>query len=403
MKNCYFFIILLLFISKYSFSQQITIHDLEYVGPTEFIPSDITAIHNYCDNQHAMPKIKTITDNGITEDVNDRWPQGTWQRGYHTWYGYDYWLDSLVHNKHWGCHPLAQMSSQMMHGYIRAHRLYGNIEYKNRMNAALDYISQQQLQNGSFIVWWYRNNKYEPTINDSNIMGNPEDVLETSTELRALVEAYWYKKEILNETGIQKYYRAIVKSANWLKNQNFDNTNSNYRAFAAGSLAQAYKITNDKLYLNKALSLCQWIINNQVVDNSIQDGMWLTGSEDTEGTVKVRHDTYIWYHMVIIRGLVETFEVIPFENVTFKSSVRQAIKKAINHVIIHRLGTGENFNKLKKLFTDVNGNVINSPYIIESEFSIETLTLLVYCSQKDIEGFSNQETLYLKYLLNSSH
>lgn len=378
------------------------------VQPTNISISNFTTFVDSVNAHEAMPKINAISfsPNSVGFSTTDFWPQGTWLHGYFE--RGEFWsnkcaVDTCVTCTHnnigWpSSHPLHRINSKMIRALIHANHACPGASWVadniQNIKEGIDYmISSQQsgtgdlVEEGGFTWWFTRPGQLTPNSNEDR-NANYTHAYETSHALRTMCEAYMYFQDngiyYSNITGL---YQAIVKAADNLERKKLDPglpptpigdnndessacdlSNSNYKGFALWALAGAYKVTGDNKYLSKAKAIADKLILYQTTDGGIQDGMWLTGGCDSDGCGKfsnpndgtdpcgegvdqfttdnnrIFHDTRIFYHCIILRGLVEMMDITPDAEIAWKISLIANIKKAVNHLMKYRVAYFDDSN-----------------------------------------------------------
>lgn len=335
---------------------------------------DISYFVDFIDSSEAhQGESKIVSFNPIYQtivvDNNNRWPQGTWLRGYYD--RGDFWKLSqnsvnCTHNTAgWvGCHPLVRVNDKMIRAHIHTNRRYPNsFSYNQNIQKIIDGIdymidSQQNtpldpVEHGGFTWWNFRPDFLVPNTNEDRNQ-NFTHAYETSHALRAMSEAYMYFQNYnINYYRMTDLYDAIVKAADNLyeknpnDNQACDFDNNNFRGLGVWALAGAYKVTKNVKYFNGARDICNIIMQQQNTSGGLADGMWLTGGthdEDDGCGNTIYHDTRIYYHSMILRGLVEMMDITPNNSQysSWKITLISQIKKAVNHMINYRVSFYDN-------------------------------------------------------------
>jgi len=232
-----------------------------------------------------------------------------------------------------------------------------------------------------------------------DIPANHANDYETAYALTALSEFYlanikYKRREVLN---------AIKLASKYLTSRDWKLTNNNIRGLGAWSLSNAYKATHQCRYLLKAKEICEIMMADVTKTPGDLNGTWQTGGLDSlEEYGNVYHDTKMFYHVMILRGLIETFDAIPDKDTLFKANLVETIKIGVNHVIEHRLYSTEPGSFLLKYAHKATNDTIVpwSEYgDLELEKYIEAFSKLAYyASQSDF--FNSDERQNLKDLLN---
>jgi hypothetical protein len=350
-----FSVLLLLISCLYGYGQ--TIENVAYY-PNPIAPTLFNDFITMSEANEGMPKIATITVTGANTGSitlsSDTWPDGTWSTGFLAWVG----VDSFVTKQEdyngdvWtGSHPLVRINSAMIRAHIHTDHLVGprgNPVNLDKIKAGIDYMITSQRPDGGFTYWVSRPAQTIPTI-DETYNGNPDHSLETAHALRTMCEAYLYFKNynIIYNTAdgdMDKLWDAILKAAENLYRKGVngeDLSTSNYQGFALWGLASAYKVTKLTKYLDRANQICKFLIQQQT-NGGLGDGIWNTPPTEGDFDVcnnPVYHDSFINYHMIILRGLIEAMDIMPS---TPKYAVDRvllisSIKRAVNNVIKYRI------------------------------------------------------------------
>ncbi len=249
-----------------------------------YTTGEIDAMHIKLENTHAENKLLSINSNNAT-DATTHWENGSWRSGYYNTYvpgGYGGWYNPDEHNRHWSNHPLLRESARYSLGYIHGARNWsGTSIYNTRALNGIDYITNQQQADGSYL-WW----RQRPGLNTPDTDSSDPNSLNTyhfftlGYALKALSEGYWYKKCVASQTATDQY-DAIVDAADFVSGKiqaellNV-NSNSNIKGLTAWGLAAAHKATGDTQYKDDAILLADAII----ADQDPATGLWLTGAEE---------------------------------------------------------------------------------------------------------------------------
>jgi hypothetical protein len=391
-----------------------------------------------------MTKITGINVANQTVELSptERWPAGTWLRGFYTGSNVNVppvgnirsapdfvsvpaptvTFDGFTLAGYTGSHPLARMTSKMVRAHIHTDHLLPSGSGVNlaKIRDGIDYLIAAQVvstaprENGGYITWWVRPSQSTPNTDDI-IRQNTTHAYETSHALRTMSEAYLYFQNYnISYTNMTGLYNAIVSGADNLYRKDIETAgdlgNSNYKGFAAWALAGAYKATKDPRYLCKAISLSQQIMDDQYTGGGRKDGMWLTGGDvpDADGCGHIAaHDSFINYHVIILRGLIETLDITPTtpDYASWKISLISSIKKGVNHLINYRVaftnqGAIET-GMLRNTAVDINGDETCAQWgYYFYEDVLEPIALLAQYS-KFHWYFSKAEQTSLKNLLRT--
>lgn len=114
----------------------------------------------------------------------------------------------------------------------------------------------------------------------------------------------------------KKYLKCALKAANWAAN--FKSvTNWNYNAFSVNLLADTYKTTGEKQYLNA----CIRKLKAGVLPGQTKNGRWFDS-----------HNALFHYHIIIMNALLETFPVIN-KNDLNKTKLLRAIEDGLKPIM----------------------------------------------------------------------
>lgn len=333
--------------------------------------------------------------------TSDFWPVGSWGRGYHTIQTIENFYNPIGDTKmYYGSHPLARDASIFIRGHLNLY--LSGFQEGNSLELSkkgIDYLLTQIYTKGDdrgAFDWWYT--RENQTSINMDIPTNKASDYETAYALVALSEFYlskidYRRAEVLN---------AIQMSSDYLINRDWKLTNNNVRGLGAWALSTAYKATHDCSSLIKAKQICELLIKEVDRTSGDLNGTWQTGGEDhLEGYGNVNHDSKIFYHIMILRGLVETFDIATNKDRSFKKDLLETIKMATNHIIKHRLFNESDSYQLKYAFKTVEGKIVPWGEYNEMELEkyIETFSKLAYYASRS-ESFNDQERRNLKNLLN---
>ncbi len=299
-------------------------------------------VYSFSETLHAARKLNSPQPDTVTLS-GDRWPAGSWGRGYYTRrvdYNpgrfpryYDQWYGA-EDNSPEGCTPLIRETGRRILAYLRilsasesADNRFPKLE--KRVLDGLRYLLDEQRPSGGF-VWWYR----RAGLNDcsSSAVASP-NIYSTSIALRALSGAYVYLQQSYadQKTELKRdVVSALGSSVRFLANrkglfQTQEGSNANYRAFAVWAFAGAYEAIGYRRWLRTALRIARPVVSNQR-----EDGAWMSilGAGDD-----IWHDTKINYHGIILRGLAALYEVLPPSWASERALLRESMLAGVNHVI----------------------------------------------------------------------
>ena len=250
--------------------------------------------------QHLKSKFETFHRSMEKDyaDNHDIIPLGTWKNPY-------------------GC-PWVRLSANAAIGYLNANEVIPNKIYKKRAKAALEFLLEDQEDNGSFGL--HRLSKCsEATFDPGSIM------YEGSIASVALLTGYRLNKKDEKAT---EYLQSAERLCDYLVQNIPPSVNANFNGFAIWALAEYNSVAPHpkEAYVNKALEYFERVHAFQ-----LDNGMW----DDA-------HNQLIHYHGIITRGLVNLYRIMP-DNHPKKEVVRHSIYKAINHIIKRQRPNGKYF------------------------------------------------------------
>lgn len=342
-------------------------------------------------NHSGLSKIFTIDNSAMYYSTTDYWPQGSWGRGYASYYSPNQFYTTQTSdnsNEYYSCHPLIRECHEFLTAHIYDY-LAGTNTSQNltKIQQGIDYLLQEQTSSGAFIYWKTR---YTQSSISSYSPPNVDEEYETAHGLHALCE--YYLSEI--DYRRSEVYNAIITAQAWLKLFDWACTNQNVRGLGLWALSNSFKITKDCGTSDKIEEISYFIISEQ---RSIGD--WATGGVEWDSTYNFpyEHDQRSAYHFMILRGLVEAYAVLPHS--IFTESLVNALKKSINHVINYRTTVGYT-GFLYVYYPGINftsGDYYLGPYD-ESKY-LEPLIKLYYYSNGSYY-FSDAELASIKNLTN---
>ncbi|MGV8093045.1 MAG: FG-GAP-like repeat-containing protein [Mangrovibacterium sp.] len=318
-----------------------------------------TRLHRYSDYIYNSNKLLSADSTGYRINPNETWGQGSWGRGYFSWY-----VDQFLFNgdssrvnynrwyrERWSCHPLVRDNARRLVAYVYQYKAGDRREeYIDKIAAGIKYLIEQQNNNkrsGSFLWWNFRKVLDLPDaseIPDGNAM---DAEYETSLALYALTEGYLFLKQF-DEPGyrllLEQALSAIHISAKWcfVRSLGYEVTmpdpkysgkikpSINYRAYTILGLVQAYRATSDLVYLRRAADIYVKCIKDFQDDN----GAWYYGDKANPNY----HDAKPYYMGITLRGLVLLYELLDpafdeSENIQVKTSLAGSIYSTINHFL----------------------------------------------------------------------
>jgi len=400
-------IFLVLFISSLLNAQTITINDLPAgtYNKLEFNDDQKRNIETQSESFTHLPKVdkvnKLYPDGRLSSTTF--WPAGSWGRGYHTKPKVNFYSKN-ADGYYFACHPLMRDVSCFLRGHLHLYLSgYTSGNSLTLTKNGIDYILAEQVKKGSDkggFIWWKKragrkNLRMNPPVNKTH-------AYETAYALTALSE-YYLSQIPYKRTEV---FEAIQNASLNLINTDWDSkgvNNSNMKGLAIWSLASAYKVTADSSTLNKIKQLTNFLIDLQTTTDNDQNGVWLTGGIENINGYKIYHDTKIFYHLFILRGLSEVFSITAEGDSDFKNELAITIKRSVNHLINHRLDTTNvNAAHMKYAHKTIDekttpGWFVNEPEA--SEIPIETMVKLAYYSNGS-DYFTTREKINLKNLAN---
>lgn len=202
-------------------------------------------------------------------------------------------------------HPTVRQTSRRVIGYLGAYKSVENEAYLLRAKEGLEYLLREQDESGEYI--WYRNSII-------GVLNRNDGLYETGLAGVALLEGY-------RVLGDVRYIEASKKAAQWEISCPISE-NYNYNMFAVWHLARLYKFIPDKLYIDSAVDKSLSTIRDQK-----DDGRW-------KG-----HNSWIWYHNIIIRGLAELYSILP-EKHRIREDLDKCLIRAINRLVLDQTCDG---------------------------------------------------------------
>ena len=213
-------------------------------------------------------------------------------------------------------HPLLRDSSRRAIGYMRAASVLGEGLYDRRAREALDYLVTEQHSDGHF-TWWN-----SPAGSDNRF----DTQYVTGTVASALADGYARYRD-------ERYLRASEAAARWEANAEIG-WNTNYVAFAMWHLAKHYGLSGDTQWLDAAAEKYhRAILPRQGEDGSFGEGAGVPPD-------LIGHNKRVWYHGIILRGLVELYRVMPPDHPT-RDALHESIEKAVARTLASQRPSGE--------------------------------------------------------------
>ncbi|MBK7130674.1 MAG: AGE family epimerase/isomerase [Crocinitomicaceae bacterium] len=389
------------FVSTFGFAfaqEHEVIHDMpagDY-AKKEFTADEINLVEKNSDDFSGMPKIIAVNEanpNGV-ESETEKWPEGAWGRGYATW------PNMVLYTKtaygYFACKPLIRDVSCFTRGHLFLYLDNNSLTTSLRLvKAGIDYLLDEQIKEGKekgAYMWWL--NRESDTSLNMNAPINKTQPYETTYALVALCDFYRsgidYRRDEI-KIAIELSAKHLEK-INWKKSSKVNN--SNMRSLGIWSLAAVYQVTGDEKMYDKAVEIAEMIIDMQRVDSTSENGLWYTGGVDQVDNYRIYHDTKIYYHCMILRGLIEAFEIVPDDETELKWKIADAMKRGLNHLIDYRVDRSNSKNyKLRYASKTENGEQMPdwfSHELIDFDKVLEPIVKIAYYS-KNSPYFTEQE------------
>jgi hypothetical protein len=359
-------------------------------------PVKITRI----DSLSYSPKILTDAGN------SNRWGAGSWGRGSFSKNVDRFLIDGKqksaynvfykehpninLKNRFWGTHPIvsycARTTMAYLNLYYSANEVVTKSFCKDRFINGAKYLITQQHPNGGFVQWHWREGKTNPNTND-NVGFNSINSYATANAIFALTNVYNY----LHQSGsrnpmlMEEIYKPIKKAGDFLVTLNNRNTHKNYISFSIWGLVNAYRITNNRTYLDTALN----IYSNEIEKFQDRNGAWY---KYTSGTLDY-HDAQPVYMGIILRALIDLYDVLPHSYYyKEKNRLRKSIIKGFNHFLLQDIVHSNFSNHNVRLAED--GGIF--PYSEQTEYTknkgraLQLGQAIIYSLESD-ELFADRE------------
>lgn len=371
-----------------------------------FSKEEILALEKLSDDFSGLPKIDLVNEEFPDGrlSVTEKWPEGAWGRGYATWPNVKF-LPANAYGGFWSCHPMIRDVVGFMRGHLFLYKTDTTLTTSLRLiEAGIDYLLEEQIKTGKnkgAYIWYLKRAGQE----DLNMEPPVNDVqpYETAHALVALSEYYatginYRRDEVL--TAIQLTNANLMK-IKWRKDAAVGNTN--LKALVIWALSASYRITNDVKTYERVLEIADFNLNNQCTDSTAENGVWLTGGKELIDGKEIHHDTKIFYHLMNIRGLMNTFSIIPENETELKWRFADGVKRGINHIINTRLDLSNRKNP-KLRYGCLNTAKEKLPdwfqELVSMETAFETMSELYVVSRKNSAYFTSQESESILNLLN---
>jgi hypothetical protein len=268
----------------------------------------------------------------------------------------------------------------------------------------MDYLLDMQIKSGknkgSFI--WYLKRAGQEDLNMEPPV-NGVQPYETAYALVAMSEYYtaeieYRRDEVLTAINLSTSNLLKIK---WAKDPSVGN--SNLKALGIWSLSSSYRATKNEKTYEQILTITDILVTSQNIDSTAENGLWLTGGREKIDGREIHHDTKIYYHLMNIRGLLETFSITPDSDTENKWKLADGIKRGVNHVITQRLDLSNRQNyKLRYGCLNTAKEKLPDWFshdLVDLDKVVETLVKLSYYS-KNSPYFTSAEHESLKNLTN---
>lgn len=343
------------------------IHDLpfSYNSYSELdLKNNFDSLHQFSELIYANNKLYSVISSDPENNLfsTEHWPLGTWGNGYFSeqvhhrkypvpnwgednqlymnWYNqYTYNGDSLYLSSH----PLTWHTGRRVIAYIHAYKNNPLPIYMSRIKEGLQYLMDEQNNSGGF-NWYYKRQSQNSTA-DFNVQ---EDFIHGLSGIRALSEGFVLLNSIGDHGLTSELWNSIKSAGLYLERADIkDAVINNYQRINARSwnvwaIVAMYKATGKHSYLDLAEDITKGYLYS---DYQRADGSWISPNE-LQTAADYWHDSYIQYHGIILRGLVEIYSLT--DDTTFKSDLQTAIFKSINHVIDYNGEYGGNETRLNQ-------------------------------------------------------
>lgn len=202
---------------------------------------------------------------------------------------------------------LVRNTSNRVLGYVHGFRSTGRDIYRARALEGLNYLLRVQGDEGD-LPWFYRSNR--------GVRNRDDGLFETGIAGRAFVEGF-------RLTGDQSFLDASERTARW----EIDcpvSANNNYNMFAVWHLAAHYALTGASWALEAAVEKTRL----GGTPNQLESGGW------------PGHNSWMWYHGIIVRGMAELARVLP-EGHSFREELMASLTAAVNRAVREQTRSGE--------------------------------------------------------------
>ena len=200
-------------------------------------------------------------------------------------------------------------TSNRVLGYIPAYRTLGDPIYRQRAVEGLDYLLrlQEKSPDGDF-PWYYRSYR--------GVRNRDDGLFEAGMAGRAFVEGY-------RLTGDKRYLDASVRVAEWEIGCPISR-NNNYNMLAVWHLAAHHEVAPDPRFIDSAIEKTRL----GGMPEQLPSGGW------------PGHNSWMWYHGIIARGMAELLRVLPDDHV-FRPDLTASLTAALNRAIREQCASGE--------------------------------------------------------------
>ncbi len=206
----------------------------------------------------------------------------------------------------WEPGPIRHTSRRVI-AYLCAHAATEERSYLRRAKEGLEFLLQEQRSAGNFL-WTHHSHegwdRLDHCYYDTGIAGR----------------AFVYGAKIL---GDPRYLEASKRAADWAIPFPIS-PNNNYNLFAVWHLAAHYRMTRDPACLEAAI-------------HKTREGGF---PEQLPGGGWPGHNSWIWYHGIILRGMAELLDVLP-EGHPFIPELQASLIAGFNRIIREQRKTGQ--------------------------------------------------------------
>ena len=208
-----------------------------------------------------------------------------------------------------GSHPLLRDAGYAAMGYLGAFRHGGDKVFLQRARAGLDWLVKEQEPDGCFRLY---TRKAEGQVNHNGCL------FVTGVAAAALAKGY-------ERLGEERYLEASARAAAWEIAWPVTR-NVNFNSFAVWHLAEHYRLTGDAAALDAAIHKAKWrLMTRQEVRGGWQG-----------------HDSWIWYHGIILRGYAALLRALP-EGHGLREPLRLAASAATGYLAALQQDSGAMF------------------------------------------------------------